>query len=60
MEVDLMVDFLLDRVNDAPHYFTDGNVPDSITGGWIELSITYSNYLKLRQTGELDCISKNI
>jgi hypothetical protein len=60
MEVDLMVDFLLDRVNDAPHYFTHGNVPDSITGGWIELSITYENYLKLRQNGELDCISKNI
>jgi hypothetical protein len=50
-ESDLMMDFLLDRVNEPPHYIIDyKEVPNSITGGWIEMSITYERYLKLRQS----------
>ena len=51
MEVDRMVDFLLERIKDAPTYFiSETYLPESITGGWIELSITFERYLKLRQT----------
>jgi hypothetical protein len=51
MEVDRMVDFLLERIEDAPTYFIcETYLPESITGGWIELSITFKRYLKLRQT----------
>jgi hypothetical protein len=51
MEVDRMVDFLLERIEDAPTYFiSETYLPESITGGWIELSITFKRYLKLRQT----------
>lgn len=61
MEVDCMVDFLLDRIEKAPHYYTDiFNVPDSITGGWIELSITFERYLKLRQSTDTSCILNQI
>jgi hypothetical protein len=50
-ESDLMMDFLLDRVAEPPHYIIDhGEVPKSITGGWIEMNITYDRYLKLRQS----------
>lgn len=60
MEVDHMVDFLLGRVEKAPHYFTSNDsIPASITGGWIELSITFERYLKLRQSHEhLDSLDK--
>lgn len=61
MEVDNMVDFLMGRIEKSPHYFTDNsNIPESITGGWLELSITFERYLKLRQIGDLVCISDNI
>lgn len=61
MEVDRMVDFLLDRIEGAPHYFTNNsNIPESITGGWIELSITFERYLKLRQCTDTSCISNQI
>jgi len=51
MEVDCMVDFLLEHIDKAPHHFTsDDSVPESITGGWIELSITFERYLRLRQS----------
>jgi hypothetical protein len=61
MEVDRMVDFLLGRIENAPHYFThDKDIPDSITGGWIELSITFERYLKLRQITDHNCISNQI
>jgi hypothetical protein len=50
-ESDLMMDFLLDRVSEPPHYIIDhAEVPKSITGGWIEMAITYDRYLKLRQS----------
>jgi hypothetical protein len=50
MEVDRMVDFLLGRIEDAPTYFIcETYLPESITGGWIELSITFERYLRLRQ-----------
>lgn len=50
MEVDKMVDFLLHRIEEIPHYFiSDKDIPDSITGGWVELSITFEKYLRLRQ-----------
>ena len=49
-ESDLMMDFLLDRVATPPNYIIDAReVPKSITGGWIEMSISYDRYLKLRQ-----------
>ena len=36
-ESDLMMDFLLDRVAEPPHYIIDyKEVPKSITGGWIK------------------------
>lgn len=61
MEVDHMVDFLLGRLEKAPHYFIDNNnIPGSITGGWIELSITFERYLKLRQNTDTSCISNQI
>jgi hypothetical protein len=51
MEVDLMVDFLLGRTEKSPHYFISiFDMPPSITGGWVELSIPYNQYLKLRQS----------
>lgn len=51
MEVDQMVDFLLERTKNAPTYFiSEIYLPESITGGWIELSITFERYLRLRQT----------
>ena len=58
-EVDLMVDFLLDRTKDIPHYFISvSDVPISITGGWVELSISFTKYLKLRQEHDhLDFLS---
>jgi hypothetical protein len=50
-EVDLMVDFLLDRTKEVPYYFISiSDVPQSITGGWVELNIPYPQYLKLRQS----------
>lgn len=50
MEVDQMVDFLLERIKNAPTYFIcETYLPESITGGWIELSITFERYLRLRQ-----------
>lgn len=50
MEVDRMIDFLLERINDSPSYFiSPTHLPESITGGWIELSITFERYLRLRQ-----------
>jgi len=59
-EVDLMVDFLLDRTKEVPHYFISiSDVPTSITGGWVELSIPFTEYLKLRQSHDhLDFLSE--
>jgi hypothetical protein len=48
MEVDQMVDFLFDRIESSPKYYIDyKEVPESITGGWVELTIPYINYKKL-------------
>jgi hypothetical protein len=43
----------------VPHYFISiSDVPQSITGGWVELSIPFTEYLKLRQSHEhLDFLS---
>lgn len=50
-ESDLMMDFLLERVPSPPNYIIDQHeVPKSITGGWIEMSISYDKYLILRQS----------
>jgi len=50
-EVDSMMDFLLDRTKESPHYFINADeIPESITGGWIGLSISFERYLKLRQS----------
>lgn len=50
-ESDLMMDFLLERVTTPPNYIIDHHeVPKSITGGWIEMSISYDRYLILRQS----------
>jgi hypothetical protein len=46
-----MMDFLLERVSTPPNYIIDHHeVPKSITGGWIEMSISYDRYLILRQS----------
>jgi hypothetical protein len=60
MEVDLMVDFLLGMSAKSPDYVIDyREIPDSITGGWVELSIPFNIYLKLRQFKEhLNFLSK--
>jgi len=50
-ESDLMMDFLLERVDTPPNYIIDHyEVPKSITGGWIEMSVSYDRYLILRQS----------
>ena len=50
-ESDLMMDFLLDRVSVPPQYIIDyKEVPKSITGGWIEMNISYDRYIILRQS----------
>lgn len=58
-EVEPMIDFLLDRVENAPQYCINHiDIPESITGGWVELSIDSNRYLKLRQSlDQLDFLS---
>jgi hypothetical protein len=53
MEVDSMVDFLFDNTPKIPEYVIDNReIPDSITGGWVELSIPFNLYVKLRSSKE--------
>lgn len=48
MEVDLMVDFLFNKSVESPMYFiSERDVPDSISGGWVEMSIPYFKYKTL-------------
>jgi|TARA_B110000879_G_scaffold191967_1_gene257606 hypothetical protein len=48
MEVDRMIDFLNNKVDSAPKYYISQiDVPESITGGWVELSIPFIKYKKL-------------
>lgn len=51
MQLDELFDFLNDRIGDAPAYwYSENDVPYSVTGGYASVQLDYHNYCKLRQS----------
>jgi len=53
MEVDAMFDFINGRSDNMPDYWLNSdNVPFSVSGGYIEVSIDYITYSHMRSIKE--------
>jgi hypothetical protein len=51
--VDQLFDFLNSRINEPPPYWTDpAEVPLSISGGYLMVSLNYDNFSKIREVRE--------
>lgn len=50
MQLDELYDFLNDRIEDTPAYwYSENDVPYSVTGGYVAVHLEYSQYCKIRQ-----------
>lgn len=50
MQIDELFDFLNDRIEDVPAYwYSEGDVPYSITGGYVAVQLDYESYAKVRR-----------
>jgi len=49
MQIDELFDFLNERIDDAPPYWlNEQNLPYSISGGYVVVSLPYDSYTHLR------------
>ena len=49
MEIEKMFDFINDRISTPPNYWINPKeLPASITGGFLEVLVTYDTYDKIR------------
>lgn len=53
MEIDAMFDFIHDRIKTPPEYWVNPkDLPGSVSGGYMEMFITYGIYTKIREVSE--------
>ncbi len=50
MQIDELFDFMNDRISDAPAYwYSESDVPYSVTGGYAAVQLDYESYTKVRR-----------
>jgi len=53
MEIDSMFDFINGRIKTPPEYWINSSdLPDSVTGGFLEVLVTWETYSEIRQVLE--------
>jgi hypothetical protein len=53
MDVDAMFDFINERISTPPNYWIDyKELPDLLSGGFIQLSVCYHLYSRIREVKE--------
>jgi hypothetical protein len=53
MEIDKMFDFINERIDSPPSYWINPkDLPDSITGGFLEVLVPFDTYTNIREIQE--------
>ena len=53
MQIDEMFDFITGRIDMPPAYWTSHeDIPHSISGGYLQVSVSYDTYCKIREIRE--------